>query len=191
MNAVGTTEVPSSRLTESPSSIIAEAPSTRLGCYALKVRPRGELAVGRALKHKGYDILLPTYIDRREYSDRTKKVSCALFPGYIFVRMNAEELLPVVSTEGVSYLVKSGNTLHPLPPEEETVIEALCQFGDGCQPCPNFTVGNRVSIESGPLRGLHGILVRIGKNDRIVIHISSVHKSVSVDLRDTVIKALD
>jgi len=165
--------------------------SSQSGCYAVKVRPRGELAVGRVLSHKGFDILLPSYIDRRRYSDRIKQVSCALFPGYIFVRMNPEELLPIASTEGVSYLVKSGSSLHPLPPEEVAVLEALCGVESGCEPCPNLSVGNRVSIESGPLRGLQGILVRVGKNDRVVINIGTVFRSVSVDLRDTAIKAID
>jgi transcription antitermination factor NusG len=172
------------------SATIQSKPSTT-GCYAVKVRPRGELAVGRTLKQKGFDILLPTYQDRRQFSDRTKKVDCALFPGYLFVRMNGEELLPVASTQGVSYFVRSGRTLTPLPPEDVAVLEALCESSVQCQPWPNLAVGSRISIESGPLRGLRGTLVRVGKNDRLVLHINSIFQSVSVDLRDTAIQALD
>jgi transcription antitermination factor NusG len=164
---------------------------SQIQCFAVKVRPRGELAVGRTLKHKGFDILLPSYVDRRRYSDRIKQVSCALFPGYVFVRMNAEEFLAVTTTDGVSYLVRSGRSFQPLPPEEVAALEALCGVDTGCEPCPNFSVGMRVSIESGPLKGLRGVLVRVGKNDRLVININTVFRSVSVDLRDTVISALD
>jgi hypothetical protein len=53
---------------------------SQIQCFAVKVRPRGELAVGRTLKHKGFDILLPSYVDRRRYSDRIKQVSCEIFP---------------------------------------------------------------------------------------------------------------
>lgn len=168
-----------------------QAETSRSGCYAVKVRPRVELAVGRALRLKGFDILLPSYVDRRRYSDRLKHVSCALFPGYIFVRMKAEELLPIVSTVGVSYLVRSGNTLQPLPLEDVAVLEVLCGVDTGCEPCPNFSVGTRVSIESGPLRGLQGIVARVGQSERVVISINTVFKSVSVDLRNTTVKTIN
>jgi transcriptional antiterminator NusG len=159
--------------------------------YAVKVRSRGEYTVGHALRHKGFDILLPTYVHRRPYSDRIKRVNCALFPGYIFVRTDTQEFLPIVSTEGVSYIIKSGNSLHPLPQEEVTALESLCKFNDGCEPCVNYIAGQRVSIESGPLRGLQGVLARVGDNDRLVISINSIFSSVSIDVRDTSIKTID
>jgi transcription antitermination factor NusG len=165
--------------------------SSQLSCYAVKVRLRQESAVGRSLKHKGLNVLMPSYIDRRRYSDRVKQVSCALFPGYLFVWMDTEAFREVVSTDGVSYLVRSGSSFQPLLPEEITTLEALCKEDAGCKPSPNFSVGRRVSIESGPLKGLCGILVQVGKNDRIVISINTAFRSVSVDVRDTVIRALD
>lgn len=160
------------------------------GCYAVKVRSRGESAVGRSLRQKGFDIILPTYIQRRHYSDRIKEVSHALFPGYVFVRMDPKEVLPIISTEGVSYIVRSGKALHPLPQEEVAAIESLCNVREGCEPCVNFNVGQRISIESGPLQGLQGILARVGDNDRIVVCINSIFSSVSVDVRNTVIKKI-
>ena len=157
------------------------------GCYAVKVRSRMEGSIGVALKQKGFDVLLPTYTDRRRYSDRVKAVSRALFPGYVFVRTEMKELLPLVSTEGVSYIVKSGNAPHPLPQQEVAAIESLCRMDAPCSPCENLNVGQRVTIESGPLSGLQGILTRIGDNDRLVISINSIFSSVSVDLRDTAV----
>jgi transcription antitermination factor NusG len=157
------------------------------GCYAVKVRSRMEGTIGGALQQKGFDVLLPTYVDRRRYTDRVKAVTRALFPGYVFVRTDMKELLPLVSTDGVSYIVKSGNAPHPLPQQEVTAIESLCRIDAPCSPCDNFNVGQKVSIESGPLRGLQGILARIGNKERLVISINSIFSSVSVDLRDTVV----
>lgn len=164
--------------------------ATKAGCFAVKVRSRGEASVGAALTNKGFDVLLPTYIDSRRYTDRIKEKQCALFPGYVFVRMHGEELLPLVSTEGVSYIVKLGSMLRPLPQEEASAIEALCNAEARCQPCESFKVGQRVSIESGPLVGLTGILVKVGANDRLIVSINSIFSSVSVDVRDTVLKPL-
>lgn len=162
----------------------------RPGCYAVKVRSRMEGVISGALKQKGFDVLLPTYTDRRRYSDRVKSVSRALFPGYVFVRTEMRELLPLITTEGVSYIVKSGNAPHPLPQQEVAAIESLCRMTAACSPCENFHVGQKVRIESGPLHGLEGILARIGNNERLVISISSIFSSVSVDLKDTAVTSV-
>lgn len=162
----------------------------RLGCYAVKVQSRSEDNVSEALRFKGYDAFSPSYIQHRRYSDRIKRVRCALFPGYVFVHMCAEELLPIVGTAGVSYIVRTGKSLHPLPPEEADTIGRLCKIESACEPCQNFAVGQRVRIESGPLQGVHGILTRSGENHHVVISINSIFRSVRVDTRNTLVKAI-
>ena len=159
------------------------------GCYAVKVRSRMEVAISGTLRHKGYDVLSPTYIDRKRYSDRVKVVSRALFPGYVFVRTDMKELLPLVSTSGVSYIVRLGGSITPLPEKEVAALESLCRVDDeACTPCGNLNVGQRVVIESGPLEGLEGILTRIGNSDRLVVSIDSIFSSVSVRLSDTAVR---
>ena len=161
------------------------------GYYAVKVRSAGEALVAGTLRQKGFEVLAPTYIDHRRYSDRIRKANCALFPGYIFVRMDARELMPLVSTTGVSYIVKSGATLKPLPDDETAAIKSLCQSEVGCLPCTPLQIGQRVSIDSGPLTGLQGILVKTGESSRVVLSINTVFQSVTVDVRDTLITTLD
>ena len=75
-------------------------------CFAVKVRSRAESTVTELLRSKGYDVLLPTYTDKRKYTDRIKKMNCALFPGYVFVRFNPQAVHEVVTTQGVSYVVR-------------------------------------------------------------------------------------
>lgn len=158
------------------------------GCYAVKVRARAEIAVSDALRDKGFEVLMPTFVDFRQYSDRVRKVSCAVFQGYVFVCMNIEELYRVAGTPGVSYVVKAGTSLQPLPPSELLTLKALCGMQGGYEPCDSFAVGEHVSIESGPLRGQQGILIRKAGKDRVVLSLNSIFSSVSVDLRDTVIR---
>jgi transcription antitermination factor NusG len=159
-----------------------------LGCYAVKVRSRMEESISDALRNKGFEVMSPTYVDRRRYSDRVKVVNRALFPGYVFVRTDMKELLPLFSTAWVSYIVKSGNSPQPLPAREVAALESLCRVDEDCAPCEPLSIGQRVVIESGPLQGLEGILARIGNKDRLVITIDSIFSSVSVDLRDTAVR---
>jgi transcription antitermination factor NusG len=159
--------------------------------YAIKVRSCSEMAIADGLRKKGYAVLSPSYIEKRQYSDRVRKTDRALFPGYVFVSIDISSLLPLVSTDGVSYVVKTGHSIQPLPDKEVILIESLCKLRDRCRPFAPLQVGQRIAIESGPLSGLEGILVRIGDKDRIVLSVDSVFQSVSVDLHDTKVKALE
>jgi transcriptional antiterminator RfaH len=159
----------------------------RNGCFAVRVRSRSEDAVSGALRQKGFEVFHPTFIDRKRCSGRSRRASQALFPGYIFVRVNPKELLGLVTTRGVSYVVKSGNTLRPLPPEEESTIRSLCDMVDRCEPFESFCLGERVTIQSGPLKGRTGTLISMDGKDRIVLSLNSIFRSVSIDLRDTIV----
>jgi len=104
--------------------------------------------------------------------------------------MDAQELMPVVSTQGVSYIVKTGSTIAPLPPEEEITISLLSRMETACEPCASLQPGQRVRIETGPLAGQEGVLVRMDGNDRVVLSVNSIFQSVSVDVRNTQLTVL-
>lgn len=159
------------------------------GMFAVKVRNRAEVSVSGSLRRKGFSVLVPTYTERKQYTDRIKKEQRPLFPGYIFVHLRPQEILSLVTTDGVSYVVKHGKTLQPLPSCEQDAIQTLCNVADGCEPCDNFEVGQQVRILSGPLKDQVGMLTRIGGKDKIVLRINSIFCSVSLDLNDTFVVA--
>jgi transcriptional antiterminator NusG len=160
------------------------------GFYAVKVRAAGESTIAGMLRQKGLDVLLPIVEEQRRYSDRIKRTSRALFPGYVFVRVEDGEILPLVSTQGVSYLVKTGRELAPLSADDLATIEALCQDTTSCELCEQLSVGQRVVIESGPLSGLTGVLTQAGEQFRVVLSVNSIFQSVSVDIRDTRVRTI-
>jgi transcription antitermination factor NusG len=49
-------------------------------------------------------------------------------------------------------------------------------------------VGQKVSIESGPLQGIEGTLTRVGENHHVVISINSIFRSIRIDTRNTLVK---
>ncbi len=56
-------------------------------------------------------------------------------------------------------------------------------------PVADLRAGQRVSIESGPLRGLQGVVQRIEEGRRIVVSISLAVNSVSVELDSNWVKS--
>ena len=166
-----------------------------LRCYAVKVRSRSEEAVANVLRDKSYNVLSPTYTEQRQYSDRIRKVGCALFPGYVFVYLNPANVLAVLKTRGVSYILGSRAGLAPLSDLETQTIETLCRLSEQehetCKPCDYVHVGQRVRIEKGPLAGLEGMLVRVRNLDRVVVTVESLHSSVSIEVSHTDLRVVE
>src|ERR1019366_3563157 len=115
--------------------------------YALKVRPNGESKPQDSLIAKGFETFLPTYIEVRRYSDRLKKVSAALFPGYLFCRFDAEHRLPILCTSGVELIVGVGGEPRPIEEEEIEVIRRVVQSGVAAVPWPYLKEGDPVRVQ--------------------------------------------
>ncbi len=153
--------------------------------YALKVRTRAEDRTRDGLLAKGYTTFLPTYVESRRYSDRIKKVDTALFPGYLFSRFDATRILPVVTTIGVEYVVGFGGVPQPLPDLEIAALQAVAESGAASQPWPFLRTGQRVRIQLGALTGVEGLLVRTHGEERLVLSVELLQRSISVEIDRT------
>lgn len=150
--------------------------------FALRVRTSREKLVSTAARHKGFDELLPVYRSRRQWSDRTKTMERPLFPGYLFCRLNPDDRLPLLSIPGVVNIVGIGRTPVPLDDAEIAAIRSTEQSGLQAEPCPFFTVGQRVRLEAGPLQGLEGLLVNCRNTRRFVVSVTLLMRSVAVEI---------
>jgi transcription antitermination factor NusG len=150
--------------------------------YALKVRSGGEAKVTLALDQKGYTTFLPTHVECRQYSDRIKKLDVALFPGYLFCRLDVNRRLPLLTTPGVESLVSLGGRPQAI---EETQIDAIrCVVDSGAHaiPWPYLREGDEVTIKFGALAGLTGWLVRFRGSDRLVLSVHLLQRSICIEI---------
>jgi len=173
------------------SMIALNSAASRPACYPFKVRVRAEVSVARTLREKGYEVLLPTYFQKRRYSDRTKKVKCALFPGYVFAYTTMGAMMGVLSTPGANYVVRSGTRITSLSPEDELTVRALCLSNADCEPCNDLQIGLRVLIEEGPLAGLTGTLAKVRNSERVIISVESVQRSIMVEIGRASLRLLE
>ena len=150
--------------------------------FGLKVRPRREALASAGLRAKGYQELAPTYVSRRRWSDRYKDVALPLFPGYVFCRFDPRYRLPVLTTPGVVGVVGLGPTPQPISSAEMDGIRALLQSGLLAEPFPFLRQGDRVRIEEGPLTGTEGIIVNVKDSCRLVVSVSLLQRSVSIEI---------
>ena len=150
--------------------------------YALHVRPRFEKCVTTQLEWKGYEVYIPTYTSKRKWSDRVKTLSLPLFPGYVFCHFDVHARLPVVMTPGVMAVLGAGK--HPAPVDEIELsgIRHITASQLQAQPHPYLAAGEAVRVESGPLQGLVGIILRTKGSYRLVVSLSLLMRSVSVEI---------
>jgi transcription antitermination factor NusG len=158
--------------------------------YALHVKPRFEKLVTTQLDQKGYETLLPIYVSRRKWSDRIKTLSLPLFHGYIFCRFNINARLPIVATPGVMRVLGIGRIPTPVNESEIVSIQHVMNSGAQSQPHPYVTEGQMVEIESGPLQGLTGIIVRLKGKERLVVSVSLLMRSVAVEIDQNSVRPL-
>jgi transcription antitermination factor NusG len=150
--------------------------------FALYTRSRHEQLVKRLLDGKGIENFLPLYERMSQWTDRKKKLSLPLFPGYLFVHIASRNRLEVLKTPGAIYIVGNGMDLLPIPEEQIASIQSLVQKGLRYDPYPYIEIGSRVRIKDGPLNGLEGILVRKKRRSCLVISVDIIQRSVSVEM---------
>src|ERR1700683_475271 len=150
--------------------------------FALQVRGRQEVNISENLASNGYEWFLPLYKSSKRWSDRIKQVDSPLFPGYVFCRFNPLDRLPILKIPGVIQIGGFNRQLVAVDGDEIRAIQALVASGIPNHPCPYLEVGDRVRIESGPLRGLEGLLVEFQGNHQLVLSVSLLQRSVAVKI---------
>jgi transcription antitermination factor NusG len=150
--------------------------------FALRVKSRCEKAVALMARNKGIEEFLPLYECRRRWSDRLKSVEFPLFPGYVFCRFNPEHRLPLLTIPGVVHLVGIGRIPVPIEDAEIAAIQAAARSGLSAEPWPFLEAGQQVRLDDGPLAGLEGIFIQDGKEQRIIVSVTLLRRSVAVTI---------
>jgi len=165
--------------------------SVRYPWFALRVKSRSEKIVSTIARHKGFEEFLPLYQSRRRWSDRFKSVELPLFPGYVFCRLNPEFRLPLLTIPGVMSFVGIGKVPVPIEDAEIAAIRATAGAGLAAEPYPFLEVGHRVRLAEGPLAGLEGLLVEVRKQQRLVVSVSMLKRSIAVEIDRHWVRPLD
>jgi transcription antitermination factor NusG len=158
------------------------ASDSALPWFALRVRSRAEPLVGTALTGSGFEVFVPTYLECRRYASCVKKVDAALFPGYLFCRLDVNNRLPVLITRGVEHIVSCGGIPQPIPDPEIAAIRTVVDSHIRALPWPYLQAGNPVRIEFGPLAGLEGLVVYEKSRERLVLSVPLLQRSVAVEI---------
>lgn len=148
--------------------------------FAVQVRPQSEKMVSALLGYKGYETLLPLCTKRT--GRRPGQQGSPLFPGYVFCQVASTAQGLIVTTPGVMRIVGIGNRPEPIPEHEINSLIRVIQSGMDMEQADLFEVGDIVELAQGPLKGCRGIVKRVHNKDRLIISVTLLQRSVSVEV---------
>lgn len=153
--------------------------------YVLAVKARREAHVSGLLEQMGYEPYLPSYVAVRKYSDRLKQVKQPIFPGYLFLRLDARYRLPILKLGDVFQFLGDHRGPTPIPDCELDAISKSINSNLPWQPWPFLEVGHQVSLIGGPLTGVEGKLVSFRGTSRLVVGITLLQRAIALEVDRT------
>jgi transcription antitermination factor NusG len=153
---------------------------------AVYVRSHYEQSVSLILRNKGFNEFLPTTSETSSHGPGRPARLKPLFPGYLFCRF-ARDCAGgrIVTTPGVLRILGTGCAPSPVPDTEIANLRMLVNSGMDFRPLTAFTVGQHVQVVRGPLAGITGTLLRVKGDNKLVVSVTLLQRSVAVRLEPT------
>ncbi|MBO4402701.1 MAG: UpxY family transcription antiterminator [Bacteroidales bacterium] len=142
--------------------------------YVGFVKSCQEKRAAEALREKGEEYFLPVQRVHKRWSDRMKWVDVLVMRGMIFLYITEKRRIPLLSEiYGLYGYMTEGGTYHPVtvPPDEmETFKFMLSQSAMPVSVTQQpLHKGEKVMVVRGPLCGLKGELIDVGKRKRVIV----------------------
>jgi transcription antitermination factor NusG len=157
--------------------------------FAIYTKSRTEKKVADRLADQHIEVYCPTQTVLRQWSDRKKKVTVAVFPSYVFVRFKDDvERLRILQTPGVVNFVRHLGADAKIRPSEIEAIRALLGEYEVVSVEPIKT-GDKVQIKHGGMKGQEGKVIKTQK-DRVIVYIESLGLSLKAEISTAKVKKL-
>lgn len=146
----------------------------------LHTRPRCEKKVADYCERNKLPWYLPLRKKIHRYGSRERSFWSPLFPGYVFCVVTLVQKSEIRQNRHVANLLEVV--------DQKTLVEQLCQIdraltvGDVVEVMPYLEAGRRVSVTSGPMKGLEGLVLRVKGKTRVVINVDMIQQSVAVEV---------
>jgi transcription antitermination factor NusG len=163
--------------------------------YACYTRSRAEKRVEGQLRERGVESYLPTVVRERQWKDRKKKVEWPLFPGYVFGRFTLRDVHTVLTTPGVSTIVRTNGVPSPVAEEELDNIRKLArvvaELGELPPPVrPLLDKGEPVVVTAGPFKGIFGVVNELRGRHRVLVGLTSIGQGLEIEVNEEWVEGL-
>ena len=155
---------------------------------AIYTKSRHEQIVINELSKKDIESFCPMFKEKRQWSDRKKWVHFPLFRSYVFARIHLKENIFVLQTIGVNKIVKFQNKISIIPDQVINDIKNIVDGGYKIQQVDYFIKGDEVSVVSGPLKGVNGIIQDLKGDSRLIMKVEAIRQAFSIEISSEQLK---
>jgi len=170
-------------------SVLCDASLQKQFWYAVYTRTRHEKSVAEQCDQRGVTTFLPLYCVQHRWNQRLARVLLPLFPSYVFVQIDLQDRVKVLSVPGIVSIVSFNGRPAVVPDSQIDCLNRAITFGKA-QPHTYLWSGKRVRVTAGPLVGLEGIVVEIKNQVQVIVSFEWMCRSVAVSLDPAEIEAL-
>lgn len=144
--------------------------------YAVYIASRAEKKVKERLDEAGIDNYLPLRTEYRIWSDRKKKISVPLIPGYIFVWIKEEAFISVLTVPGVVAFLKEKGKAVAIPDRQIECLRFVEREVEGAIEISfeDIPAGTPVEIIRGSLAGFQGEMVKWKDKYHIALRVENL-----------------
>ena len=150
--------------------------------YVAYTYPRHEKAVADQVQLRSVETFLPTYSIKSQCKDRRVRLELPLFEGCVFTRMTVRERVKILSVPSVIRILSYRGAPVPVSDSEIDAIRTCVANGANFEPHPYIAAGDRVRVREGAFEGLEGIVVRKSNQCKLIVSLSLIQKSVSLEV---------
>jgi transcriptional antiterminator RfaH len=148
----------------------------------VNTQPHREQIALENLARQAFNTYCPMMRTRVRHARRTQEVLRPLFPGYLFVSVNADlqRWRPILSTYGVRTLVCCGNRPSFLDNGFVEGLQARAIDGAIVRPESPYEPGQRVKMAGGAFDGLIATILEMDEKDRLVVLMDLLNRPTKV-----------
>jgi len=152
------------------------------GCWFLvQLKPGGFARARTNLNRQGFETFMPLRAETRQWAGRSRTEQRPLFPGYLFVRLDAESgpWRKINNTFGVARLVcLAGQVPSRVPPPLIRALIEAAREGTWEPDTAHLPIGACVSLISGPFAGAFARIVAAPEDGRILVLLEMMGQAV-------------
>ena len=161
--------------------------------YAVHTQTHAETKALENLLRQGYRAYLPRCRTWVSHARRRQLALRPLFPRYLFAAVDepAMRWRPILSTFGVSDVIRAGERPAPVPGEIVEAIRSREEAGtfDRLDPRRTLRPGELIRVTAGAFADMIGRLVELHDNDRVIVLLDLLGRTVPAQLTGTMIEA--
>lgn len=152
--------------------------ASQLLWYVAHTKPRCEKKLAEFCEREGFAFVLPCYDSARKYRSKTVVFRKPLFPGYVFLQLQKNNVATLRQNDYVANLLDVFDQA-TLARQLREILAAL-ESGLVLQVAPDIGEGSRVKIKSGPLQGVEGWVEKRHGVNVVLLRLDFINQAAAV-----------